>query len=391
MTIGSWHILTGVYPPQTGGVSDYVSQLEGALRKSGRDVHIWCPVPDRYEGELEAPFVHRLAKGFSPEGLLSLGRRLDRYASPRRLLVQYVPHAFGLMAMNLPFCGWLLSRRADRVWPMFHEVAFPYVRGQSWRRHLLATVTHAMAAVVAGGADQIFVSIPAWETILRRMYRSLPSVSWLPIPSNVLGSVDEALRERVRVQSLVGGVSSLCGHFGTYGTEQAELLQRTIVPLLEGVRTVGVLLVGRGSARFANELVLKYPELETRVKAAGEVARGDVPSYLSACDLLVQPYVDGISSRRTTAMAGLALGIAVLSNRGALTDPIWVERASIALASKPDGDELAACAASLLNNQAGLKEIAIAGRVLYEREFSIERTIERLVAADALSESRHSS
>ena len=47
--------------------------------------------------------------------------------------------------------------------------------------------------------------------------------------------------------------------------------------------------------------------------------------HIGACDLLIQPYPDGISSRRTSAMAGLALGIPVITTTGSLTESLWAE------------------------------------------------------------------
>ncbi len=51
---------------------------------------------------------------------------------------------------------------------------------------------------------------------------------------------------------------------------------------------------------------------------------------------MIQPYPDGISSRRTSAMAGLALGLPIVSTSGHLTETIWAEHAAVVLT--PIGD-----------------------------------------------------
>ena len=38
-----WHILTGEYPPQPGGVSDYCRQVAAGLAEVGDSVCVWCP------------------------------------------------------------------------------------------------------------------------------------------------------------------------------------------------------------------------------------------------------------------------------------------------------------------------------------------------------------
>ena len=104
-----------------------------------------------------------------PVGLHGL-RWLDRELArdrPDRILVQYVPHAFGLKAMNLPFAAWIAvrARWVAPVWVMFHEVAFPFVR-RPLRHNVLAVVNRVMARAIAGAANRVLVSIPGWNHLL---------------------------------------------------------------------------------------------------------------------------------------------------------------------------------------------------------------------------------
>ena len=36
-----WHIVTGEYPPDSGGVADYTAAVARALADSGAEVHVW--------------------------------------------------------------------------------------------------------------------------------------------------------------------------------------------------------------------------------------------------------------------------------------------------------------------------------------------------------------
>src|SRR5713226_5422598 len=99
------------------------------------------------------PEVHRLPGNFGPRDLEILESALRRLPRPFRLLVQYVPHAFGAKGMNVPFCWWL-SRRPEPVWVMFHEVAFPLSPRQPLAHHVLAIVTRLMAELVARKAER---------------------------------------------------------------------------------------------------------------------------------------------------------------------------------------------------------------------------------------------
>src|ERR1700758_2263118 len=100
----TWHIVTGEYPPDPGGVSDYTRLVALGLAARGDGVHVWAPAGAddgaQAEGGVE---VHRLPGGFGPRTLDALSRGLAG-AGAGQILVQYVPQGFGMRGMNLPFC-----------------------------------------------------------------------------------------------------------------------------------------------------------------------------------------------------------------------------------------------------------------------------------------------
>ena len=111
--------------------------------------------------------------------------------------------------------------------------------------------------------------------------------------------------------------------------------------------------------------------------ATGELGSEAAAAHLRACDLLLQPYPDGVSGRRTSLMAGLALGLPIVTTRGPATEPVW-EDGLVALAPAEDPAALVAATEALLadpSRRRRLGDDALAG---YERHFSIERTIRTL-------------
>ena len=194
-----WHIITGEYPPQPGGVSDYTRLVACGLAAAGDQVEVWAPECGQ-RGESEPGVrVHRLPGHFGPRALAMMDRAIGG-AGDHRILVQYVPHAFGLKAMNLPFCYWLYARRSRDVTVFFHEVAFPRRTAQPLRHNLLGEVTTLMATLVARSARRIFVSSLAWEAMLRPLVGTNKSIEWLPVPSNVPVINDFGATERIRAK-----------------------------------------------------------------------------------------------------------------------------------------------------------------------------------------------
>jgi glycosyltransferase involved in cell wall biosynthesis len=384
----AWHFLTGEYPPQPGGVSDYTRLVASALARAGETVHVWAPpAPPGPEEEEEGVRVHRLPGHFRPRDLRVLHAGLDALPGPRRLVVQYVPHAFGLKGMNLPFCLWLQARREERVWALFHEVHYPFERGQRLQRHALAGVQWSMAALLARRADRVLVSIPAWEGMLWPRHRRAGPARWLPIPSNLPTRPRPGAPEALRARLAPEGV--LLGHFGTYGPHVAPRLEALLPPLLSRDARRRALLLGRGGPAFAEALARSHPALAGRLQAPGTLAAQDVVDHLAACTLLVQPYPDGVSARRTSAMAGLALGVPLVTNAGALTEDVWRHTEAVALAPSPEHDALVATTEALLGDPDARERRARAAPGFYAAHFSLERTLATLRALADEEEGAH--
>jgi hypothetical protein len=78
-------------------------------------------------------------------------------------------------------------------------------------------------------------------------------------------------------------------------------------------------------------------------------------------------------------MAGLAVGVPVATNLGALSEPVWAADAKVAFAAAPDAGEIAAAAERLLALPAADRRAAgEAGRVWYESRFSPGQVIAAL-------------
>ena len=380
-----WMILTGEYPPTLGGVSDYTRLVARGLAASGDEVHVWAaPIRDADEPD-KGVTVHRLPGHFGPRSLWQLNCALRQSPPEARLLVQYVPQAYGWDTMNIPFCAWLAAAGKRRPLDvMFHEVAVDWESGFSGprllRRQAQAAATALMARLAARSASRLFMSIPGWEPLLQPLAGSRPLL-WLSIPSTIPTEIRPERVARLR-ESLLGGVNAtkLVGHFGTFGGHIGDALCTIIPPIIREQPGLRLLLIGRGSVAFAETLQREFPALAARVQAVGALEPADVAEHLAACDLLVQPYIDGVSSRRTSAMAGLALGQPILTTTGELTEPIWAASGAVRLASSYE--DLIGQVGPLLADGNALARLRTGAARLYDERFRIERTLAILRAAN---------
>jgi glycosyltransferase involved in cell wall biosynthesis len=375
-----WHIITCEYPPQVGGVSDYTHLLASALAAAGDHVHVWCPTAACDPPAAPGVVVHRELGRFAPGDLQCVGKKLDEFSAPRRLLVQWVPHGYGYRSMNLYFCTWLWNRAAfhhDQVEIMVHEPFLAFGSG-SLKLTLAAAMHRVMATVLLLAACRVWVAVPAWEVYLRPYaFGRHVSFTWLPVPSNVPPVVDSQGVALARA-AFAPARGFLVGHFGAYGRPTGEFLTAFVAELLGRNPANTVLLLGHGSVAQRDELLRQHPSLAGRVHATGVLDAPEVSVHLRACDILVQPYPDGVSSRRGSVMAGLAHGVPIVTTFGHLTEALWAESGAVALAPAGDVDTMVRLTEQLLTDRVERKRLGGAANALYQQRFDLGRTIATL-------------
>jgi glycosyltransferase involved in cell wall biosynthesis len=372
-----WHLITAEYPPQSGGISDYSHLIATGLAAEGETVHVWCPSPAAQQTNNNGVAVHRELGQISPKALRRVGRMLDQFPVPRRLLVQWVPHGYGYQSMNLPFCFWLWRRAkfdGDQVEIMVHEPYLAFGEG-SWKQNCVAVVHRLMTLVLMNAARRVWISIPAWEALCRpyALGRRL-QFHWLPVASNIAVVNDPEAVEIIR-KLYSPQEQKIVGHFGTYDRNVKELLLQTVPSLLSADADCLVLLLGRGSEVMREELLRVQPDLEGLVHATGMLPATDLSLHITACDVLLQPYFDGVSTRRTSVMIGLSHGRPIVTTRGRLTESLWDESDAVALVPVGDIAALVKTTEDLILDDTDRRRLSAAAKALYDERFAAERTI----------------
>lgn len=326
--MSTWHLITSEYPPEPGGVSDYSAQVVAGLEAAGQEVRVWS----------------REFGAFTPADLRRVGKLMDAYAAPRRILLQWVPHGFGWRSMNVPFCLWLANRRDD-LYLMVHEPGLGFGEG-GVVHNVVAGVHRVMAAILLRAANHVWISTEAWRERLRPLtFGRKLAIDWLPVPSNIpiaLGTVPE---------------THDVGYFGQYDAGSIARL----MPILDAC---DVLAMGRGSER------VQHP----RATVTGDLSAEDLSYAIASCKVMLHLYPDGASSRRGTLMASLAHGKAVVTNKGRNTESVLVPPAV-------DPADLLPAILRLLRSEPNRREAGRHSLDLYQTHFAVERTIAALCAS----------
>jgi glycosyltransferase involved in cell wall biosynthesis len=385
------HIITPEYPPQPGGVSDYTAQVAEGLAQTGEEVHVWCPGTragatgvSRSEGTVH---VHRVLGHVTPEDLKAVGEQLDRFPAPRRILVQYVPHGYGRRSMNVPFCTWLWRRatqHGDSLEIMVHE-AFLNFEG-SWRQCGAALIHRLMTVILLRGATRVWVSIPECERRWKvyTLGRRVP-FQWLPVPSNIRVACDEAAVQAIRRRYVSDG-GLLLGHFGTYGLPVLSVLEPIVLKIAREIPDPPLLLMGRGSQEFRNRLIERHPALECRLHTTGPLDPECLSQHIAACDVMIQPYPDGATTRRTSLMVGLAHSKPIVTTTSEVTEPLWAQSEAVGMAPSGDADAFVKLLRQILRDPGERARMSHAARKLYQERFDISHTLAALHPTSTSSE-----
>jgi glycosyltransferase involved in cell wall biosynthesis len=256
---------------------------------------------------------------------------------------------------------------------MFHEPYFYF----SWSPagNVRAAVQRLMASTLVEAGRTTYLSTETW----RRYLPSSGRMVVLPVPSAIPRSCDREAPARFRARIASDGPSEVIGHFGTYGNHVTHELEAVLPRLLDARPSAHLLCIGRRGDRFAATFRNRFARFAARIHHTGALTAPDVSAAIRACDVMVQPYPDGITTRRSSVMASLTNGVATVSTDGELTEPVWHASKAAALAPAANARAIAARVIALLEDAAARAELAERGRRAYDAHFAIEKTVDALL------------
>ncbi|MCX6624147.1 MAG: hypothetical protein NTY38_24415 [Acidobacteria bacterium] len=389
----NWIVITGSYPPDHGGVSHYTEHLARELARAGDRVWVFTGQGAEVEGSGRLSVV-RLPNQFGPRALWELNRRIAEIPEPRRIFVQYIPQALGpnvslrrnrFVGIPLSFCLWLQSRR-EEVWVMFHELRADVLPESPLPVKLLGSITRWMVRLVMRKCTRAFLSVPRWEREIREDVENPCPMEWLPIPSNLPARVEPSMVTAVRRRVLDEEPDLLLGHFGTFKAAMTNLFEGLLPELLAKPRRK-MLLIGQNSTVYREHLIARYPQLEGVVVATGDLSLEDAAASIAACDLMLQPFPDGASSRRSSLMAPLALGRAIVTNLGCWSEPIWAKAGCVDITDFSDRAAALRRIESLIARPERRRALGERASQVYDERFSWQKTV-RTLTQGALREQK---
>jgi glycosyltransferase involved in cell wall biosynthesis len=279
------------------------------------------------------------------------------------VVLQYSPFCYGRWG----FAPWLplrllrvRARRSARpkIVLFVHE---PYVPLVGWRGVLMGLWQRLQLEALRLLADAVVVSIQRWAEDLARRKPTRP-VRHLPVGSNLPDM--RAARAEMRRELRAGDGTLVVALFGrVHPGWQVSHAEAAIRALRDAGHEVVVLSLGAEAPPLSG--LDGVP-----VHAPGELPAPELARHFAAADVFLAPFVDGVSTRRTTLMSALQHGLPIVGTDGPLTDD-QLRAAADALALAPaDGPAgFAELASAVAGDDRRRREMARAARELYESTF----------------------
>ena len=363
-------LLSGAYPPAVDGIGDYTYLLARELAH-GHEAVVFTGIQSSYTADEKVSLVG-VFNPAKPAGILNLPAAIAAGPPLDRLVVQYNPFGFGPRGFN-PWLPLALSRVRKNLHLslMFHETYVPCETPvQAGMRLWQVPQFYFLSRMAAS----LYVSCSRWLPAIRRTTGR--EAVHLPVGSNISRSSlsrDEARR--------LLGIGSSALVLGVFGSAHPSRLLGWIAE------------AAKQAASHTSETVLVYigadgealrPLLgpEIRFLDRGLLPGETVGDSLMAVDVLLAPFVDGLSTRRGSVVAAFQHGIPVVSTSSGWTDCMLREQEErlIFLSPVEDGGDAFASLARTVSRQVSLPDSRQAKlRDFYDGHFGWPSIARRLV------------
>ncbi|MEA2283047.1 MAG: hypothetical protein QOK21_3654 [Solirubrobacteraceae bacterium] len=301
---------------------------------------------------------------------------LAEAASADAVLLQYNPFSWGRRGFAPELLGSMRRLRSQRRRPplatMIHE---PFVAPQDARTTVMAGWQRAQLAAVKALSDRVLA--PSADAARRA--RGLGG----PIPVVPVGSNLPDLRERRLEARDDLGVDDDDLLLITFERSRAGRVHAHVIAAVEAAREVTRthLLVLGAEAEVPPEL-----EPSGGVWVAGPVPDEELAHYLSAGDVFLADYADGLSTRRTSLVAALQHALPIVGTTVGRTDPELLDSDGIVAVEARDVAGFAAAVRSLAASPAVRGRRSAAARRLFEERFDwpvVARRLVRVIGLEA--------
>ena len=356
-------------PPTESAVTQYVLEVARSLGAQTAVHVVWVGA--------EAGSVDGAAGTVvvADRGVRTVGPLLEVLARlrPERVVIQYSPYLWARSGFDVTAALLACALRWRGAPPdvVFHELWVPpMLRPVGLLRGLFQRV---MAGVLARAARRSVVTSRERLGELARVGGNalslVPMTSLVPVLPLAPGE-----RDRLRAElGLAAGELALV----VFGFDHDSRPTGGLVAVRRALEAAGV------SSRLLVIGTARTPGCEGWALELGYCAAERVSRLFAAADVFLAPFVDGVSTRRTSVAAAFAHALPVVTTLGEHTDSSVFTPERVALAPVNDAAAFAAQVVEVARHASRRAELAAAGHALYLASLALPRHTASLWAVHA--------
>jgi polysaccharide biosynthesis protein PslF len=335
-------IISSTFPPQAAGkrcgIGDYTAHLAQHLAPHNFEIDVLTSAS--YVGPEQPAPSTRVLPHIDRWQITTLKkvRGLWRHNAYDWISWQYQPAIYGgKWSFYNSMLAWL-AQRSSRLITTFHTLTYPSP----------LSPTRLNAFAISALSHQIVVTNEKHRQELLRLYPKAKSKHHLiPVGSNILPDHEkwqnrDAIYTQIRQKLGIAPRQLLISNFGLiYPDKNLEALVHAVGQLHTSGHSVHLLLIGQvrpSSQPYLAKIknLVQQAGLENDVTWVHDCPVDEVSDYLFASDIYAVPYKDGLTTRRGSALAGMAHGLPTVSTKGPATPDIFVGGENILLTPLED-------------------------------------------------------
>lgn len=336
-------LISGEFPPMPGGVGDFTRSLAERLRDHGHEVHILSR-----KGSTSTTLKVSEARGWGLSSLPAI-RAWARRLGLDIVNLQYQTAAFDMS----PYIHFLPTALDQPLVTTFHDLRYPYLFPKAGRLRdwIVKRLAHSSAGIITTNHED--------ELCLSRLpkRRLIPIGSSIPRPNCSEGAALAApWREPANADSFV------LGHFGfVKAVKGIDYLIEALASLRSAGHDLRLLFIGARRNEVDTEADAAYPSaLEARIKGLGLADAIEWTGYLTdlevaacfqAIDLMALPFTDGASYRRSSLIAAVHSGCAILTTEPSVSIDSFEHGSNLWLVPRCSADAIEGAIRQLMSDR----------------------------------------
>lgn len=302
-------LVSGGYPPEPDGIGDHTCHLAREIARAHQvAVFTTSAIPRNQDGAVE---VSGVFDATAPRSVRALGPAITGWGADR-VILQYNPFGFGPRGWNPHLSRFLRTLRAEGIGidVFFHETHVPPRIGKFL---VLFAYQYPQFAAVCRSASRIFVSTGRWIPQVRRIRRDV-TPRLVPIGSNIARAT--AAREVLRRK--LGQSGTLLVVFGSaHPSRLIDWIAAAAAEVAQRQPDTTLVYIGEDGSLMRRACADRLPVIDRGFLPADEAGE-----QIAACDVMLAPFIDGLSTRRGSVAAAFQNGVPVVSTVSRWTDEI---------------------------------------------------------------------